>query len=56
MQSKSFPLRQALLVAIGTFAVTAVRAQINDSIRGEPDEANHFIATPRGWDHPMTQR
>src|SRR5690606_11764591 len=29
-------------------------AQINDSIRGEPSEANHFIATPEGWEHPMT--
>ena len=27
-------------------------AQISDSIRGIPDEANHFIETPQSWEHP----
>ena len=35
-------------------AVTCAHAQIDDSIRGEPSEANHFIGTPDGWEHPMT--
>ncbi|HEU4617551.1 MAG TPA: hypothetical protein VFV10_05890 [Gammaproteobacteria bacterium] len=32
----------------------AARAQIGDSIRGAPREANHFIETPKGWKQPMT--
>ncbi len=39
-------------VAPALFATA--HAQINDSIRGAPSEANHFIATPEGWQHPMT--
>jgi len=35
------------------FVVTA-HAQINDSIRGAPSEANHFIETPDGWAQPKT--
>ena len=35
------------------FLVTA-HAQIDDSIRGAPSEANHFIETPEGWEHPTT--
>jgi hypothetical protein len=41
-------------LAAAIFAATA-HAQINDSIRGAPSEANHFIATPAGWQHPMTE-
>ena len=40
-------------LAAAIFASTA-HAQIDDSIRGEPSEANHFIETPDGWEHPMT--
>jgi hypothetical protein len=40
--------------AATTVPVAAARAQIDDSIRGVPSEANHFIATPRGWQHPRT--
>jgi hypothetical protein len=39
--------------AATTLAATA-NAQINDSIRGAPSEANHFIETPAGWEHPKT--
>ena len=46
-------LRYALLVAAMTLSVAAW-AQINDSIRGAPGDANHFIETPKGWKHPMT--
>ncbi|MDX1561359.1 MAG: hypothetical protein R3305_00435 [Gammaproteobacteria bacterium] len=35
-------------------AISAAHAQINDSIRGAPSEANHFIGTPEGWEHPTT--
>ena len=52
-----FVLRPALLAAALTaiFAVqTPARAQINDRVRGTASEANHFIATPRGWQHPKT--
>jgi hypothetical protein len=47
--------RSALLGAAATaiFVATA-HAQINDSIRGAPSEANHFIETPKGWKHPKT--
>lgn len=36
-----------------SFVATAY-GQIDDSIRGEASEANHFIETPEGWTHPMT--
>src|SRR5690606_36854256 len=32
----------------------AAQAEINDSIRGAPSEANHFIGTPEVWEHPKT--
>lgn len=35
-------------------AVATAQAQIDDSIRGAASEANHFIETPEGWEHPMT--
>jgi len=44
-----------LLLGAGAIMLTsAIQAQIDDSIRGEPSEANHFIGTPRGWEHPQT--
>jgi hypothetical protein len=48
-------MRSVLLgaAATATFVATA-NAKINDSIRGVPSEANHFIETPRGWEHPKT--
>ena len=46
------------LLGLGAAAASLVfapaHAQINDAIRGVPSEANHFIATPRGWKQPMT--
>ena len=38
----------------GAWFANAVDAQISDSIRGAPSEANHFIATPQDWIHPTT--
>src|SRR5262245_58232932 len=46
-------VRFALVGVALSLGVTA-QAQINDSIRGAPSEANHFIETPKGWKHPMT--
>lgn len=37
-----------------SIAISTTHAQINDSIRGAPSEANHFIETPDDWEHPMT--
>lgn len=47
---------RSALPAAGTAAILAAtaHAQIDDSIRGAPSEANHFIGTPAGWEHPMT--
>ena len=47
---------RSALIAAGVAAAPAMtaHAQINDSIRGAPSEANHFIGTPEGWKHPMT--
>ena len=44
------------LLSVGAAAVCAAPTQvhINDSIRGAPSEANHFIATPKGWVNPKT--
>ena len=42
--------RTVLLAAAGAaFLVATAHAQIDDSIRGAPSEANHFIETPDGW-------
>jgi hypothetical protein len=47
--------RASLLAAsIAALLTVAADAEINDSIRGAPSEANHFIPTPNGWQHPMT--
>jgi hypothetical protein len=35
-------------------AVGTAHAQIDDSVRGAAREANHFIATPKGWKQPIT--
>jgi hypothetical protein len=43
----------ALFVGAGVLIASA-RAQIDDSIRGGARDANHFIATPLGWQHPLT--
>jgi len=50
------PSLQCALLAAGTAAFVLVpsRAEIDDSIRGAPSPANHFIETPEGWVHPMT--
>jgi hypothetical protein len=49
----SMALTVLLAIGASVFATT-VRAQIDDSTRGAPRAANHFIATPRGWQHPLT--
>jgi hypothetical protein len=46
------PLAAAAAAAASLLA--PAHAQIGDSIRGAPSPANHFIATPRGWKHPIT--
>jgi hypothetical protein len=46
--------RTALLLIGASVGVASAGAQIDDSIRGAPREANHFIATPPGWNHPTT--
>ncbi len=46
--------RSALLLIGASVGVAGAGAQIDDSTRGAPREANHFIATPQDWDHPMT--
>lgn len=47
--------RHTLLAASVIALAATAHAQINDSIRGEPSEANHFVGTPDGWEHPMTE-
>src|SRR5690349_12565272 len=48
-------MRTLLLgTAAAAIFVTTTYGQINDSIRGVPSEANHFIETPKGWVHPKT--
>src|SRR5215510_7710381 len=54
MRPTNTTLRNALFGAGALLATAAAHAQINDSIRGAPSEANHFIETPRGWQHPKT--
>jgi hypothetical protein len=52
----SMPRLRSALISGGAAAMLAAAAHgaINDSIRGAPSEANHFIATPKGWKQPMT--
>ena len=49
-------MKCSALVAAGVapFLLLTARAEIDDSIRGAPREANHFIETPAGWEHPST--
>jgi hypothetical protein len=42
------------LAAAACVLAASAHAQIDDSVRGAAREANHFIATPRGWQHPLT--
>jgi hypothetical protein len=46
--------RRTALLAVAVLGAAPALAQIADSIRGAPSEANHFIETPRGWRHPQT--
>jgi hypothetical protein len=47
---------RTVLLAVGAAAASApcARGQIADAVRGAPSEANHFIETPQGWEHPRT--
>ncbi|HSC17030.1 MAG TPA: hypothetical protein VLI71_18005, partial [Gammaproteobacteria bacterium] len=54
MRPTNNKLRTALFGAGALLATAAAHGQINDRIRGAPSEANHFIETPRGWQHPKT--
>ncbi len=40
--------------AVASLPLATAHAQIDDSTRGAPNEANHFIETPEDWEHPMT--
>jgi hypothetical protein len=53
MQSIKSTTLTALIGAAVALAFSA-QAEISDPIRGAASEANHFIATPPGWKHPMT--
>jgi hypothetical protein len=50
------PTGRTFLLVVGTASacIAAADAQSDDAIRGRPSEANHFIETPRGWQHPLT--
>ncbi|HEY5665942.1 MAG TPA: hypothetical protein VIV64_04410 [Gammaproteobacteria bacterium] len=56
MNARSPLAARDLVLGIGLAGclATAAEAQIGDSIRGAPGEANHFIETPAGWEHPLT--
>ncbi len=54
MRRRLSSLRKSLYGA-GALLAATVDAQIDDRIRGAPSEANHFIETPRGWQHPKTE-
>jgi hypothetical protein len=43
-----------LALGIAPLCLATAHAQIDDSIRGAPSELNHFIETPKGWEHPTT--
>jgi hypothetical protein len=53
MQRIKTTMRLAFVGVTLSLAAMA-QAQISDSIRGAATEANHFIATPARWKHPMT--
>jgi hypothetical protein len=55
MYRKNPAIRSVLLgAAAAAVFVTTTYGQIDDSIRGVPSEKNHFIETPKGWEHPRT--
>lgn len=54
MHTNSSAKRLALVGAALALAATGQAQNIGDSIRGAPSEANHFIETPQGWEHPKT--
>jgi hypothetical protein len=55
MQAVTPRIRNTLLgVGAALWFTGIAEAQINDSIRGAASEANHFIATPKGWKQPKT--
>ena len=41
-------------LAAAILAATACTPESSESVRGAPSEANHFIETPAGWEHPKT--
>ena len=45
---------RSVLLSTGVAAIFVAAAHAQDSIRGAPSEANHFIETPKGWVHPKT--
>jgi hypothetical protein len=56
MDAKLSTAHRRLLAALSAALLGAsAQAQIGDSIRGAASEANHFIATPKGWTHPKTE-
>jgi hypothetical protein len=55
MPSTTATCRFTLLGAAAAWVIAVpAAAQIDDSVRGAPREANHFIETPIGWRHPRT--
>ena len=54
MQARIQRRRTVLLAVAAAAFATGARGQIADSVRGPPREANHFIETPQGWEHPRT--
>jgi hypothetical protein len=46
-------MRYVLLGAAASLSAAA-HAGIDDSVRGAASEANHYVETPAGWQHPMT--
>lgn len=47
-------LSAVLAVSAVSLVAATARAQIDDSVRGVPSAANHFIETPKGWRQPRT--
>jgi hypothetical protein len=54
MRELKWTTRTTVLAAAASVLAAAAQAQIDDTIRGAPREANHFIATARDWQHPLT--
>ena len=52
MYRMMFRMRRVLLGAAA--AAIFVTTTYGQSILGPPTEANHFIETPKGWQHPRT--